>query len=250
MESLGSYMNVAVLDITDQIEHIAESPLICTASSDTWQGYYFVREGGRRRGVKVALKHLRWVTGLDASKLQKRFIRELQIWAALDHPNILPFYGTANIGSFEAARVCFVSPWMPNGSVVEYIREHRDVNRERLLCGIARGMRYLHESNPSLVHGDIKGNNILVDNIGRPLLCDFGLAAYEELERATTTLAYHGTMRWMAPERLSPDAFGLTISKARTIAADVFSFGSTAYEILSGRIPFHGSSDIQATMAI
>jgi len=216
--------------------------VIYTRSSETRQGWYWWQDQPHWR-IKVALKHLR---APDPSKFQKRFDREHTIWATLDHPNVLPFLGTAELGP----GVCFVSPWMDNGNVMDYIARHPKVDREVLVKGIAAGMQYLHEQTPSLVHGDIKGRNVLVDEFGTTLLCDFGLALHEDLERATTTLAGLGTARWMAPERLSPDAFRLTTSKTRTTSADVFSFAMTAYEIISEEVPFADKSDWDAVFAI
>ncbi|KZT53898.1 kinase-like protein [Calocera cornea HHB12733] len=239
------------LDITQLVEPIAGSTVICTASADTRQGWYTPPQQNGVQVMKVALKHLRHNTGLDSSKMQKRFNRELQIWRDLDHPNVLQFLGTARLPSVtDHAQICFVSPWMQEGNVIEFLEQYPNVDRLNLIGGIADGMEYLHGRTPSLVHGDIKGKNVLINESGVPVLCDFGLAAYEELERATTTLATHGTMRWMAPERLSPDTFGLTTSKTRTTTADVYSFGLTAYEILSGQIPFYGKSDWDAILAI
>ncbi|KZT53899.1 kinase-like protein [Calocera cornea HHB12733] len=237
------------LDITAYVEPDNDSAVICTPSSDTRQGW-FAPDGNQLKRVKVALKHLRRMTGPQDTRRHKQFSRELEIWARLEHRNVLPFLGLSHLGPVAASQVCFVSPWMEYGNAMEYLQRVPDADRVSLIQGIAAGIRYLHGRTPSLVHGDIKGKNILIDADGTPLLCDFGLAVYEELDRATTTLASHGTMRWMAPERLSPDSFGLTTSKTRTTASDVFSFGLTMYELLSGNVPLSDKSDWDAILAI
>lgn len=226
------------VDITDRVRIDETSQAIRTRFSDVQRGWYFWPDGTPGGSTRAALKALRYTTEPDFGNPRKLFEREHEIWAALDHPNILPFLGTATLGQAPFVRVYFVSPWMENGNVMEYLKNNPDVARESLLPGIAAGMQYLHHRTPSVIHGDIKGKNILVDEMGTPLLCDFGLSAYEELERGTTTLAGHGTVCFMAPERLAPGKFGLTTSQTRTCAADIFSFGLTAYEILSGSIPF------------
>ncbi|KZT53897.1 kinase-like protein [Calocera cornea HHB12733] len=231
---------LTALDITSRVQHIEDSPVIHTASSDTRQGWYSWHEDSPWR-TKVALKHLRHISASDIRGIKKRFNRELGIWAALSHVNVLPFLGTANLGPSVSHAVCFVSPWMDNGNVKDYLDQNPHVVREAL---------YLHDQKPGLVHGDIKAKNILVDQSGTPLLCDFGLAAYETLDRATTTLATQGTTRWTAPERLAPDQFDLSTSTARTTASDIFSFGMTAYEVISGKLPFDDRNNYHVIFAI
>ncbi|KAG8961227.1 hypothetical protein FRC00_012912 [Tulasnella sp. 408] len=101
---------------------------------------------------------------------ERRFQRETTTWRSLDHPCILPL-----LGSFKRnEHFYFVCPFAEYGTLLEYLANRPDVNRIRLLCGIADAIAYLH--NDGIVHGDIKAGNVLINGRERPLLCDFGLA--------------------------------------------------------------------------
>ena len=65
---------------------------------------------------------------------------------------------------------------MENGEVTKYVNKYPDVNRKRIVRRIAEGLRLLHTFDPPIVHGDIKGQNILINNEGNPLLTDFSLS--------------------------------------------------------------------------
>ncbi|KAK7036561.1 hypothetical protein VNI00_011494 [Paramarasmius palmivorus] len=102
---------------------------------------------------------------------------------------------------------------------------------------IASGMAYLHSLRPIIVHGDIKGRNVLVDDHHSCRLADFGLATMIETQRldSTTSGSPKGTVRWMAPELLySPDDLAVD---ANHPPRDVYAFACTVYEIMSGKHP-------------
>ena len=69
-----------------------------------------------------------------------------------------------------------VSPWMDYGDAISYVNKYPYVNRKRIIHRIAKGIKLLHSYNPPIVHGDIKGANILINPKGNPLLADFGLS--------------------------------------------------------------------------
>jgi serine/threonine protein kinase len=118
------------------------------------------------------------------------------------------------------------------------------------LYEIACGLEYLHTCTPPIVHGDLKAvnlsiciishiscelsiscqKNILVDDSGHAVLCDFGMSQIieEELEPSGTTTSgvREGTLRWSAPEVVSGENPGRSIP-----ASDVWSFGCTGYEV-------------------
>ncbi|KAG8911009.1 hypothetical protein FRC01_005984, partial [Tulasnella sp. 417] len=99
---------------------------------------------------------------------------------------------------------------------------------------------YLHDSN--VVHGDIKGNNILIGDGWHILLCDFGLTKVAP-SGTSTSLKGAGTVRWQSPE--------LWESASKTFASDMYAFGMTIVEVLKGEVPFvHYVNDVAVMRAV
>ncbi|KAJ7233323.1 kinase-like domain-containing protein [Mycena rebaudengoi] len=184
-------------------------------------------------GKTVALKHMRtFQRGADLRRLRSQFCREALVWQSLRHPHILPLTGIDR-ESFPMS-FCMVSPWMEHGTVLKYLEDHGRRNVDKLLSEIALGLQYLHSCN--VVHGDLRGANILITPEWSACLTDFGLTSLTDVTVATTTSHRAGTLRWMAPELLSPDRFGLQFR--RTPASDVYAFGWVCLELYTGRPPF------------
>ncbi|KZV81565.1 kinase-like protein, partial [Exidia glandulosa HHB12029] len=127
---------------------------------------------------------------------------EVVVWREIKHENLLPLYGLyVGIGQLPA----MVSPWCEHGDINAYLKSCEGVStsmKVTLLLEVLQGLRYLHGYMPVIVHGDIKGANILVTRDGIARLCDFGFASvHAELSSVmTSTTAVKGTLRWMAPE--------------------------------------------------
>ena len=87
------------------------------------------------------------------------------------------------------------------------------------------GLEYLHSQTPPIIHGDIKSDNILIDNEGHPRIGDFGLANMLEdgTTGLTTTTGFQASWRWVSPE--------LADETKRTKASDVWAFGCTLIEV-------------------
>ncbi|KAF9017925.1 kinase-like protein, partial [Hymenopellis radicata] len=98
------------------------------------------------------------------------FIKEALILHHLSHPNILAFRGVI----YEPYRLYIVSDWLENGDINQYISSHPEASIKELLEGVADGLDFMHSN--AIVHGDLKGANILVDADGRPRISDFGLS--------------------------------------------------------------------------
>ncbi|KAF9060402.1 hypothetical protein BDP27DRAFT_1301860 [Rhodocollybia butyracea] len=149
----------------------------------------------------VCLKVLRMYLESDEQirqKLESDFCHEALLWRQLRHPNVLPFFGV-NTTLFG---FCLVSPWMSNGDIVMYLKNHPDHNRRSVIMEIADGLNYLHSLKPPVVHGDVRGANILMNDDGHCCLADFGLAIASESTGLLTTTGHgtRGAIRWMAPE--------------------------------------------------
>ncbi|KAF9439733.1 kinase-like protein, partial [Macrolepiota fuliginosa MF-IS2] len=130
---------------------------------------------------------------------------------------------------------CFVSPWMERGDLATYLRKNPSVPRVPYIHDIARGLEYVHSED--VIHGDMKGANVLVNDSGRACITDFGLSMIPfdktlPYARGQTTTLRGLSYRWAAPELLQEGA-------RPTRASDVWAFAGVCYEILVGEIPFH-----------
>ncbi|KZT52124.1 kinase-like protein [Calocera cornea HHB12733] len=183
--------------------------------------------------------------------------REALTWSGLDHPNIVPLFGVADYRKIRrggSEQLCMVSPWRSGGNIMDYIQDHPTVSRLPWLLDIVRAVDYLH-SLPfgPIVHGDLKGNNILVhvepDDKVTAQLTDFGLSQIIDLSNrhnlATTSTTGLGNARWLAFERLDPTRYGLQLSTAKSTLSDIFEMMRTFFEILTGAAPFHGKTEYQ-----
>ncbi|KAJ7224795.1 kinase-like domain-containing protein [Mycena rebaudengoi] len=184
-------------------------------------------------GKTVALKRMRtFHRGPELRRIRLQFCREALIWQDLKHPYILPMLGIDR-ESFPSS-LCMVSPWMENGTVLNYLEEHGRKDVDRLLWEVAQGLEYLHSRN--IVHGDLRGANILITQDWYACLADFGLTSFTDTTAATSTSHQAGTARWMAPELIAPDHFG--IRYRRTPASDVYAFACVCLELYTGQPPF------------
>jgi len=175
----------------------------------------------------VALKFLPETIARDA-EAKKRFLREAQAAAVLDHPNICPVYEIDEAGDEMFLTMAFVE----GRSLKERISEGRLPFLEALAIAaqVAEGLKAAHERG--VVHRDIKPANIMIGREGQARITDFGLASFEggvDLTRPRTVL---GTPAYMSPEQARSEK-----ADART---DVWSFGCTLYEMTTGRRPFAG----------
>src|SRR5204863_1914275 len=180
----------------------------------------------------VALKVIS--LGQWASKAHlKRFRREAEAAASLDHPSIVPIY---EVGEREGA--CYFSmKFIEGGQLDEVVKRAPMSIRQaaELIAKVARTVHYAHEHG--ILHRDIKPGNILLDTKGEPQLTDFGLARLVEAESTVTrTMEVMGTPSYMAPEQAAGEYTKLSN------ATDVYGLGAVLYQLLTGHPPFAGST--------
>lgn len=188
--------------------------------------------------VDVAVKVFRPMGGIDTPRLINRFFREIKISSTLYHENIVPLWGVARqFGVLPA----LVSPWLKNGTLTEYLlNQHKELSRGQqfaLLRDVARGLQYLHSQQ--IIHGDLSGFNVLIDDDGKARLTDFGLSALipARMSQALLPTTLGGTLHWIAPEYLRADASDEPFELSQ--ASDVYSFGGIMLQVLEGKIPYH-----------
>ncbi|XP_059068808.1 G-type lectin S-receptor-like serine/threonine-protein kinase At2g19130 [Cryptomeria japonica] len=175
----------------------------------------------------VAVKRLE-----GSTQAEKQFRAEIITTGRIQHLNLVRLWGFC----VEGSRRLLVYAYMPNGSLNSFLfSQSEDVEkvldwktRFEIALGTARGLVYLHEEcRDRIIHCDIKPENILLDSDFSPKVADFGLAKLvgRDFSRVLTTT--RGTRGYLAPEWIS----GLPI----TPKVDVYSFGMTLLEIISGR---------------
>ncbi|KAF5376760.1 hypothetical protein D9757_009471 [Collybiopsis confluens] len=204
--------------------------------ADIWKGTW--------DGRAVCLKVLRMFLDSDAKvrkKVLHAFCNEALVWKQLKHPNILPLLGV-NVSLF-APSFCLISPWIQHGDVNHYMKANPNFDKLTALTEIAAGLQYLHGLTPPVVHGDLRGANILVMSDGGPPRCclaDFGLALVAETQTLTSTTEIRGASRWMAPEFIDPTSYYPDFdSKHNRLPGDVYAFACTVIEILTEKPPFY-----------
>src|SRR5207248_4911444 len=163
----------------------------------------------------------------------KRFRREAEAAAHLEHPGIVPIH---EVGERDGS--CYFSmKFVEGGQLDEVIRRTPMSVRKvaELIAKVARTVHYAHEHG--ILHRDIKPGNILLDANGEPHLTDFGLARLLETESTVTrTLEVLGTPSYMAPEQ------ALGENAAVSSATDVYGLGAVLYQLLTGQPPFAGGT--------
>ncbi|KAF5371212.1 hypothetical protein D9758_004115 [Tetrapyrgos nigripes] len=210
--------------------------LVKVGDYPVWGGGFADIYKGRNNSEVVCVKVLRLFTSSSVrTQLFKEFSNEAIVWKQLDHPNVLPFLGVNTV--LFSPSFCLVSPWMENGNVLNFIDNNPDHDRLGMLLEIAQGLRYLHNLNPQVIHGDIRGANVMVNSAKTCCLADFGLALVTESQSfATTSSGIHGSVRWMAPEIIEPSRM---IGKEKIPSSrDVYAFGCTMLEIFTGKPPY------------
>src|SRR5579863_598103 len=194
----------------------------------------------------VAVKFLS--NELADAEARRRFQREAQLASALNHPHILTVY---DAGEFEG-RQYLVTEFVDGGTLKSWAKQEPRTWRQivELLTGVADGLAAAHQAG--ILHRDIKPDNILVAKNGYAKLADFGLAKLDEgahgeatrtvTEGRTRLGMIVGTIAYMSPEQAS--------GKPLDARSDIFSFGIVLYEILGGKRPFTGASDLELLKTI
>ncbi|KAG1777041.1 kinase-like domain-containing protein [Suillus placidus] len=197
---------------------------------------------------QVAVKVLKVDPGRAIEKIEKAMRRELDVWLRLSkYPTIVPLLDIAHVGSQLPA---LISQWMPSGTLYTYL-EHGTLTasaKVELVMGIAEGLGHLHSEN--VVHGDLHPGNVLIDDLGRPRLIDFGLATVvgdPDLQWSPSTVCYNFNPQWRAPEVIGINGD----PELPAFKSDIYSFGGVMLFVVSGDMPWKhkGAFQIVAGLA-
>ncbi|KAI9019885.1 kinase-like domain-containing protein [Hyaloraphidium curvatum] len=215
---------------------IAEADVSYDRAKVLGQGSFaVVYEGTLLGSTRVAVKVLR--SALVDKATSRAFAREVGNWEGLAQRNILPLL------AFCISPPMLISEIADGGNLRQYLgrRSWDQPLGLRLLVDVVRGMAYLHSKG--ILHGDLKSVNVLVDG-SRALVCDFGLSRFRHpaLGTATETAGpAMGTVGFMAPEMFT--------GAPLRAPADVYAFGMTCFEVVSGGgMPFGEGVNAMAAM--
>jgi serine/threonine-protein kinase PpkA len=177
---------------------------------------------------EVALKVM--APALSAnSEFTDRFLKEGQITAKLNHPNLVTVF---DIGSFGSVYY-LAAEYIPGGTLRERIDAGLSVAEALdIACDIARGLHFAHQKG--FVHRDVKPGNVLFKADGTAVLADFGIAkAMDSKSSATMAGSSIGTPDYMSPEQ----------ARAEKVdgRSDLYSLGAVVYEMLTGEAPYQAS---------
>jgi mitogen-activated protein kinase kinase kinase len=177
---------------------------------------------------------------IDALKREISLLRDLQ------HPNIVQYLGASS----SAEHLNIFLEYVPGGSVQTMLNSYGAL-REPLIRSFVRqivtGLAYLHQRE--IIHRDIKGANILVDNKGVIKISDFGISKKIEVSNILNGAgnnknrpSLQGSVFWMAPEVVKQTSY--------TRKADIWSLGCLVVEMMTGNHPFPDCSQLQAIFKI
>jgi hypothetical protein len=178
----------------------------------------------------VALKVLRPELAQDPGFVE-RFRREGRLQASIEHPNVLDVYevGESSHGLFLAMRL------VPGQTLLDLLREGElDADRSlKLLDQVTGALDAAHEA--SLIHRDVKPQNVLVDDGDQAYLADFGLTREGSETTAAASRTMLGSVAYVAPE--------IVRGEEPTPASDRYSLGATLFQCLTGDVVFPRGSD-------
>ncbi|KAI5071459.1 hypothetical protein GOP47_0013710 [Adiantum capillus-veneris] len=229
------------------------------------RGTYGTVYKGSYDGQDVAVKLLDWgeestMTKSEIEALRAAFRQEVAVWHKLDHPNVTKFIGASmgngdlQIPSHEqgadgfvhvASNVCcVVVEYLAGGTLKNFLIRH--IRKKltfkvvmQLALDLSRGLSYLHSQ--SIIHRDVKSENMLLDKRMNLKIADFGVARVEAQNPKDMT-GETGTLGYMAPEVLA--------GKPYNRKCDVYSFGICLWETYCCDMPYPDLSFAEMTSAV
>ncbi|KAL4564754.1 hypothetical protein LXL04_028825 [Taraxacum kok-saghyz] len=165
----------------------------------------------------------------------------VEIMLRLRHPNVVLFMGAVT----RPPNLSILTEFLPRGSLFKLLHRSSvqldEKRRMRMALDVAKGMNYLHTSNPVIVHRDLKTPNLLVDKNWVVKVCDFGMSRMKH-NTFLSSKSTAGTPEWMAPEVLR--------NEPSNEKCDVYSFGVILWELATLRIPWTEMNSMQVVGAV
>nr|XP_016439343.1 PREDICTED: putative proline-rich receptor-like protein kinase PERK6 [Nicotiana tabacum] len=196
-------------------------------------GFGFVHKGVLPNGKEIAVKSLKSNSGQG----EREFQAEVEIISRVHHRYLVSLVGYCIAGSQRM----LVYEFVPNNTLEYHLHGPGNAvmdfpTRIKIAIGAAKGFAYLHEDcDPRIIHRDIKGANILLDNNFEAKVADFGLAKLSADNFTHVSTRIMGTFGYLAPEYASTGKL--------TEKSDVYSYGIMLLELITGRRPIDVNSD-------
>ncbi|CDS10232.1 hypothetical protein LRAMOSA02908 [Lichtheimia ramosa] len=245
-------------DIPDSNEPERDAPMISDDSPLAWMKGSLIGRGtfgdvylglNPLNGELMAVKQVELPVENSATENQKRSMvealqREIALLKELQHENIVQYLGSQT----DMAHFSIFLEYVPGGSVAGLLASYGAFQEplvQSFVRQILKGLNYLHGKD--IVHRDIKGANVLVDNKGGVKISDFGISKKVEEDIMQVSSAAHrpslqGSIFWMAPEVVKQTHY--------TRKADIWSLGCMVVEMFTGDHPFPEFSQMQAIFKI
>jgi hypothetical protein len=173
----------------------------------------------------------------DPQGFVRRFEREVQLVARLKHPNIVAVYDSGEDSGEHDDLIYLVMRYVNGGTLRQRLGRPLPVSVAcAALVQMCHALQHAHDAH--IIHRDVKPSNMLValDDAGRLLLTDFGIAKLQGMRGLTKSGTTMGTPEYMAPEQ----AEGREVDHR----ADIYSLGCVLYEALAGRPPFVAATPV------
>ncbi|KAI5075351.1 hypothetical protein GOP47_0009427 [Adiantum capillus-veneris] len=194
---------------------------------------------GDWHGTEVAVK--KFLNQDISGDALLEFGSEVELMQRMRHPNVVLFMGAV----MHPPNLSIVTEFLPRGSLYRLIhRSNSQIDerrRMRMALDVARGMNYLHNSSPVIVHRDLKSPNLLVDKNWVVKVCDFGLSRMKP-NTFLSSKSTAGTPEWMAPEVLR--------NEPSNEKSDVYSFGVILWELATLQQPWASMNPMQVVGAV
>lgn len=232
---------------TAQTTLVGEGDSLAGQRIDEYQLVSLLGQGGMARvylGLDVGLKRQVAIKVIDTPFRTKsdyiaRFEREAQAIAQLDHPHIVSLYRYG-----EADRLLYMAMQYIEGADLEAVLSNYQANGEliepektsRIIREICSAIDYAHSKK--VIHRDLKPSNIMLDEQGRAIVTDFGLALLAEVG---TKGEIFGSPHYIAPEQ--------AISSANVVPqSDLYAIGIILYRMFTGQVPFNAEHPLDLAM--
>ncbi|XP_065866157.1 proline-rich receptor-like protein kinase PERK1 [Euphorbia lathyris] len=216
---LFSYEELAIA--TDNFSH----------SNSLGRGSFSRVYRGKLSDTKVAIKKF-----LNPDRNESHFVSEILAISRINHPNIVKMLGYCT----DYADKLLVLEFLPNKSLKFNLHGRTLLtinwkNRMKIALGTAKGLAYLHNCNPKIIHRNIKSNSILLDSDFEPKIAGFEIAVSLSHSISHIMTDFKGTFGYMAPEYMK--------DRRLSDKADVFCFGVVLLGLITGKKPYSYTKD-------